>query len=94
MATGNGKVLRNFEFKQAVGRTGSSYDWDTILDGKIRQLTHGEEYDCKTGTIVMMARNRAKKRGLGVRTTKVADEEKGTEGVVLQAYQLEDGKAE
>ena len=71
------KTLNTFEFRSFTH--GGRYDWDTILDGKIHQLTQGEDYHTeKTSTFSSLARNQAKKRGGTVRTTAVEG------GVVMQ----------
>lgn len=72
------KVLKNFEFK-STGKS-STYDWDTLLDGQIRQLAQGDDYECSNETFSMMARERAKRRMKAVRISK------NETGVVLQAY--------
>ncbi len=81
------KTLKNFEFRAPVSRTGASYDWATLLDGKIRQLTEGEDYSCKAATFCTLLRNHAKKAGVSVRTTKVEG------GLVIQAVPNTNGDA-
>lgn len=71
------KTLKSFEFKAgAVG--GSKHDWDKLFDGGIYQLEEGKDYACKTSTMKMMLRHRAKKRGLLIKVNAVEG------GVVVQ----------
>lgn len=81
------QTLKTFEFKDRVASSGVKHDWDKLLDGKIYKLYHGDDYNCKTGTISMMARARAKKRGLLIKVNKFTEGEGDAkkEGVVLQA---------
>jgi hypothetical protein len=72
------KVLKSFQFKTGVGK-GGTYDWETLLDGKIRQMTEGEDYACKPQTVRMMAMKQGRKRGKVVHINKVEG------GLVIQA---------
>lgn len=63
------KTLDTFDFGSR-GERKSSYDWDTILSGKIVVLVEGEDYICKKSTMTIMARNKAKKLGKKLRTGK------------------------
>lgn len=72
------KTLKTFEFK-SFGGAGSTHDWDTLLDGKIYQLEEGTDYECKTSTMGMMARTRARSRGMLLKTSVVEG------GIVIQA---------
>lgn len=74
------KVLNSFEFRSPVGQSGPTYDWDTLLDGKIRKLEEGEDYHCKPSTFRMMISTQGRKRGVAVRVNKVDG------GLVVQAY--------
>lgn len=60
------RVLEQFEF----GTTGASkgrYPWAEWTDGKIRELKHGEDFQCKPSTMATMVRGYAKKNGLTAR---------------------------
>ncbi len=71
------KVHKKFEF---TSRTSNSrYDWDTILDGKARELTEGEDYQVTTDLMRHMTKLHARRRGLDVKTQKVDG------GLVIQA---------
>lgn len=61
-----------------------SYDWETLLDGKAREMTSGEDYHCKDSTLATLARNSAKRIGKVVKTKKVDG------GMVLQAFDASD----
>lgn len=77
------KTLKTFDFALS-GR--SRYDWDTLLDGTIYQMTEGEDFDCKVNTLTTLLRDRAKKRGKRVQISV-------GEGVVtFQATNLEQEK--
>jgi hypothetical protein len=80
------KTLSSFEFTAPVAK--SSYDWDAILSGEIKQLEEGTDYACKTQTMRMLILKAAKKRGVAVRTNKVEG------GLVVQAVPAEAGNAE
>lgn len=75
------KVLKQFEFKAStVGH--SQYDWDTLLNGQIYHLEQGEgkDFECKPDTMTMLIRKNARKKGVGVKVTKVEND-----GIVMQA---------
>jgi hypothetical protein len=73
------KVLKSFEFKtRSIGE--KEYDWDTLLDGEIRQLEAGVDYTAKNQTLRMMAAKQAQKRGMRVKVNAVEG------GLVLQAF--------
>jgi hypothetical protein len=74
-----GKVLNSFEFSARSNGGTSRYNWDELLDGKIRQLDEGTDFDCKPSTFLTLARSRAKARGLTVKGSKVEG------GLVVQA---------
>ncbi|MEM2990169.1 MAG: hypothetical protein QXQ02_03190 [Halobacteria archaeon] len=78
------KVLTEYQFRT---RTRTTYDWNTILDGKIRLLESGKDFLCKPETFVIRARTIAKKHGMKLRASV---SEKGD--VVLQAVQPLDPK--
>lgn len=59
----------------------SSYDWDTILDGKVHKLEEGEDYLGKVSSFLSRARSLAKERGMRLRSS-VLDNGKA---VVIQA---------
>lgn len=77
-------TLKKFEFKDASDR--STYDWAKLLDGKIYQLTEGEDYTCKTVTFQSLIRNQAKKAGKAVKSGRVEG------GLVVQAVPLPEGE--
>jgi hypothetical protein len=76
------KTLKNFDFPTS-GAAKATYDWDLLLDGKVRQLDEGLDYTCKSATLITLARATAKKRGLTLKAAKVEG------GVVLQASKVE-----
>ena len=74
------KVLSSFEFSAQSSK--SRYPWADWADGKIRQLKQSEDFTCKAGALVAMARSYAKKHGKATRASVKRDE--GI--VVLQFY--------
>ena len=76
------KVLDKFDFPTFGSGSREQRDWELLLDGKIRELTKGTDYECKSQTLAMQARAAAKKRGLKVR----ASAKKDGDTVILQAY--------
>lgn len=74
------KVLESFEFKE-FGARGEKRDYDTLLDGRIRELTQGEDFQCKVSTFCIGCRKAAKAKGLKVRLSAPKD----GDTVVLQA---------
>lgn len=80
------KVLKKFEFKD---RTESDYNWDEFLDGKIREFTPGEDFECKTLSFQAMARGQAARRLKGIKIS-VLD----SGNVVMQSYELTDEQKE
>lgn len=57
------KTLDTFEFRGGHGGA-SKYPWETLLSGRIYQLTQGEDFDCGVITIASLYRTRAKRAGL------------------------------
>ena len=76
------KTLESFDFGRSSDR--GTYDWDTILNGKINVLEAGKDFTCKPATIKMRARAVAKKKGLRVQVTSDKDG-----NVVIRAYKPE-----
>jgi hypothetical protein len=72
--------LKDYQFR---GR-GSTYDWDTILDGSIYRLTAGEDFTCASRSLNHMARNEAKKRGGRARVSEEKDADGEVEALVIQ----------
>lgn len=72
------KTLKTFEFPENGGGK-TQYDWDVILDGKIRELERGKDYTCKETTFATLARKAAKQRGMVVKSAK------SDAGIVIQA---------
>jgi hypothetical protein len=42
------------------------YDWDLILDGKLRELEWGVDFDCRPSSLVVTIRRAARERGTTV----------------------------
>lgn len=74
------QVLKSFKFSEGRSFGEGHYNWDELLDGKARQLTHGEDYNCKATTFRTLARAQAQKRGVTVRIQAVEG------GLVIQAF--------
>src|SRR5438132_7728295 len=80
------KTLKSFEFKSLADR--KTYDWDTILSGKIIQLEAGKDFECKPVTMATLCRSAARRRNLIVRTNVLKDGEGDAAtvtGLVVQA---------
>lgn len=60
------KALETFEFPHG-GRKGIEYDWDSILDGKIWQLTQGEDFTADPKTFIGAVSRKANERNLRVK---------------------------
>jgi hypothetical protein len=71
------EVLDTFDFSGGSSR----YNWDELLDGQIRRLVHGTDFEVKASSVVATARKQAAKRGkdLNIRTD--------GENVVLQGVE-------
>lgn len=90
------KVLENHSFTRSAAATSGTYDWDTLLDGQIYQLTKGSgedaDYDCKGSNFRTMAKNACKRRNegkpeaehIGVRTQILRTDKEET-GLIIQA---------
>jgi len=86
------KALENFTFSPRT--RSSSYDWDTILSGKLLQLNRGEDFghanadgtlkNVSTASVVAIAQIHAKNRGLKLRYEIVDDDT-----IVVQAVPIE-----
>jgi len=42
------------------------YDWDVILDGKLRELEWGVDFDCRPSSLAVTVRRAARVRGTAV----------------------------
>jgi hypothetical protein len=42
------------------------YDWDLILDGKLRELEWGVDFDCRPSSLAVTIRRAARERGVAV----------------------------
>ena len=80
------RVLDKFDFPTFGGGAKESHPWATWADGKIRQLKHGDDFNCKLQTICQQARNYGKKNGLKVRI----NAPKGGDVVTLQFLKAEE----
>lgn len=65
------KVLKNYRFRHS-GQ--SMYPWDKWLDGQIRQLTKGTDFDVSMQSMRTMVYYAAKARGMSVATSVVGDD--------------------
>jgi hypothetical protein len=74
------KTLKKHEFTTSTQQT---YDWDTLLNGKIYQVDEGTDFTCRIEGFVGMAKARASSRGqdLNIQITKDGEQR----SVVLQA---------
>ena len=70
-------ILSSFDF----GGSKQSYPWAEWLDGQIRMLKAGDDFDCKPSTLTTLARNAAKRQGKVVQSKVVEG------GLVLQAVE-------
>ncbi len=68
------------EFPGAAARR---YPWEQWLNGEVWQLSAGEDFTSKPGTVVQSARARARRMGGGLRT-RLLHEDGNVESVVLQ----------
>lgn len=73
------KVLNKYEFPEQ--RTRRTYDWDELLDGKIRELAPDEDYGGNPRGFMSRIRTVARERG---QTVDVDLKENG--GIVVQAH--------
>lgn len=75
------KVLKTHEFtRKAIGSR--THDWDTLLDGQIRELKEGEDMgESKVSTFGNQFRQQARKRGLSAHIQTTED----GKGLIVQA---------
>lgn len=73
------KVLKKFEFKASTFGQASTYDWATLLDGKIYMLAEGEDYKCSTGSMM------ANITGAAAKAHKKVNVNRTEGGIVMQA---------
>ena len=57
------EILEKYEFGGRRGRE-KTYDYDTLLDGKIRRLVKGTDFTAKPESVKTTLATEAKKRGL------------------------------
>lgn len=81
-------TLAEFTFSGGVAQNKGTHDWDNLLDGQIWQLEAGKDFNCKVSTFASLARNQAKKKGLGLHTNKVEG------GIVIQAVPMDQADQE
>jgi hypothetical protein len=70
-------ILSSFDF----GGSKQSYPWAEWLDGQIRMLKAGDDFDCKPSTLTTLARNAAKRQGKVIQSRLVDG------GIVIQAVE-------
>ena len=56
------EVLDSYDFGAATGR----YPWDEWLDGQIRRLVGGTDFEVKATSLITSAKKQANKRGKGL----------------------------
>jgi hypothetical protein len=66
------EVLDTYDFARR-------YDWQTLLDGKVRRLRQGEDFTCPTSIFRAQANRAARRAGLSIRTRNEGD------AIVIQA---------
>ena len=66
--------------KSGKGAT-SKYPWNTWLDGRVWQLKHNEDFECKMPSFRTLASKSARDRGLKLRIRISKDT------IIIQAYQ-------
>lgn len=59
------KVLGEFPSKATAFK---KYDWKTLFDGKVYELTAGEDFHCKPNSFAQLAYKVAKARAIKVRS--------------------------
>lgn len=63
MSAGTGEILEDYDFTQAKGGRKAKYDYETILDGKIRKLVKGRDFDSATRTFKATLEGKARANG-------------------------------
>lgn len=76
------------EMPKRIGGPGrpSEYPYDEWLDGQIRQLEPGVDFQAKPQSVVQSARTMAEKRGMKLRSRLLTNDQKEVTAVVFQAY--------
>lgn len=78
------EVLDKFEFR-GRGEAGShaleKYPWGEWMDGKIRRLTKGKDFDLTVENMMAQVRQTARKRDMRIRANR-----EGNDSFVFQAY--------
>lgn len=69
-------------------KRGGKYPWNEWLDGQVRMLRKGEQYETTTASMRAIASAAAKKAGKRLRSKEVKDE--NGEALVIQVYEPED----
>jgi hypothetical protein len=67
-----GIVLERFEKRKGRPR---KYDWDTLADGRPRQLTHGEDFDATLYSFRTMLHRKAKELDMRVATRIIPEDD-------------------
>lgn len=78
------KVLKAFDFRMYGGR--KQYDWEMILDGKIRELKKGVDFHSNVRSCYAAIQQTARRRGMRARCRVLDDET-----IVIQAIRPDAG---
>jgi hypothetical protein len=84
------KILTEMPKKAGGAGRKAIYPYDEWLDGQIRQLDSGEDYNAKPQSVVASIRTMAEQRGMKLRSRFVHNDAKEVVGIVVQAYTPED----
>lgn len=80
------KILEEMPKKAGgIGRQ-AIYPYDEWLDGQIRQLESGNDYNAKPQSVIASLRQTAENRGLKLRSRFVRNETNEVTGIVVQAF--------
>lgn len=80
------KILTEMPKRAAGAGRKAIYPYDEWLDGQIRELEPGIDYEAKPQSVVMSIRGTATKRGLKLRARFVHNDAKEIVGIVVQSF--------
>jgi len=81
------EVLKDFDWSKSGKTRRSKYPWDKWTDGQTYQVVRGEDYECKT--ISLIAALRWKANSLGMKLHTATDED---DKAVIFQFSGKDGK--
>lgn len=82
------KILSEFDFGAGKGRK-PMYPWGTWMDGRIRRLEPGKDFECATESMQVQIYNKARSLG-GKVNVSIVDKDANGRGAIVFQFQREE----